>query len=435
MWAIRPRASASSSSVSRSTYHDPPEGVGRLRDAELVLEHLLRAHGQRLGVLGRDRDRLVEARERHRLHTAERRGERLDRRPHDVVLGLLERERRSSRLRVGSQHHRPRIRRAEPVAHHVRPEPAERPVLRDLLEEVHVGVEDPREPRRELVDADSAVDHSGDVGDRVCDREAHLLRGGAARLAHVVPGERDRVEARRGRRRPRDQVGGQPKGRPRRVDVGAAAHVLLEDVVLGRPPDLRGVTPLAPAGDVVHRDQHRRRRVDGHRRRDLVERDAVEQGLHVADGVDRHAHAPDLALRTGVVGVEAHLGREVKRRREAGLALVDQEPEPAVGLGGGAVAGVLSDRPRPAGVHVAVDPARERERPGVAEIAVVVERGVARAGERPVIHRGDPRPRARLRPGRPSSRRARSPSSSGAGPGTPTTGTRARAPARSCPPR
>ncbi len=301
MCSIRRRASASSSSVSRSMYQEPPSGSAAVGDAELVLEHLLRAHGQRLSVLGRDGDRLVEARERHRLHAAERRGERLDRRPHDVVLGLLERERRPGGLRMRPQHHRPRIRRAEPVPHDVRPQPAESAVLGDLLEEVHVRVEDPREPGRELVDADPAIDHRRDVGDRVCDREPHLLRRGAARLAHVVPGQRDRVEPRRSRGRPRDQVGGESKRRPRRVDVGAAAHVLLEDVVLGRAPDLGRVTALPPAGDVVHRDQHRRRRVDGHRGRDLVERDAVEHRLHVSDRVDRHAHASDLTLRPGVV--------------------------------------------------------------------------------------------------------------------------------------
>jgi hypothetical protein len=42
-----------------------------------------------------------------------------------------------------------------------------------------------------------------------------------------------------------------------------------------------------------------RRRVDRHRRRDLVERDAVEQAAHVLDRVDRDADLADLALARG----------------------------------------------------------------------------------------------------------------------------------------
>ena len=69
----------------------------------------------------------------------------------------------------------------------------------------------------------------------------------------------------------------------------------------------------------VEREQHRRGRVDRHRRRDLVERDAVEQHAHVVERVDRDADAADLAARQRVVRVAAHLRRQIERDREAGL--------------------------------------------------------------------------------------------------------------------
>jgi hypothetical protein len=64
------------------------------------------------------------------------------------------------------------------------------------------------------------------------------------------------------------------------------------------------VPPMASAGCRARRARRRseqddRRPVDGHRRRDLVERDAVEQHLHVAQRVDRDAAHPDLAERRG----------------------------------------------------------------------------------------------------------------------------------------
>ena len=52
---------------------------------------------------------------------------------------------------------------------------------------------------------------------------------------------------------------------------------------------------LALADELVEQHQQRRRSVDRHRRRHLVERDAVEQDAHVLDRVDRDADLADLA--------------------------------------------------------------------------------------------------------------------------------------------
>ena len=48
--------------------------------------------------------------------------------------------------------------RAEAVAQLARPDPPRGAVLRDLLEEIEVRVEEEREPRRELVDVEPARD-------------------------------------------------------------------------------------------------------------------------------------------------------------------------------------------------------------------------------------------------------------------------------------
>src|SRR2546421_599413 len=53
---------------------------------------------------------------------------------------------------------------------------------------------------------------------------------------------------------------------------------------------------------------------------------------------------------------------------EPRLALLEQEAVALVRLGGRAEAGVLSHGPAPRPVHLAVDPARERKRTGLAEV-------------------------------------------------------------------
>ena len=123
----------------------------------------------------------------------------------------------------------------------------------------------------------------------------------------------------------------------------------------------------------VEREQDRRGRVDRHRRRDLAERDAREQRLHVLERVDRDALAADLAERARVVRVVAHQRRHVERRREPRLAVLEQVAEALVRLLRRPEAGELPHRPQPAAVHRRVDAARERERARVAEVAVVVD--------------------------------------------------------------
>ena len=83
----------------------------------------------------------------------------------------------------------------------LRPHAPRRAELGDLLEEVVVGVEEERELPGEVVHVQPGVERGPHVGDAVGEREADLLRGGAAGLADVVAGDRDGVPARRPRRR------------------------------------------------------------------------------------------------------------------------------------------------------------------------------------------------------------------------------------------
>src|SRR5581483_1723248 len=175
----------------------------------------------------------------------------------------------------------------------------------------------------------------------------------------------------------------------RREDPLLLRDVLLEDVRLdgAAQPLERDALLLPDAG--VEGEEHRRRPVDRHRRRDLAERDPVEERLHVRERVDRHALAPDLAERARMVRVVAHQGRHVERGREAGLAVLEEVAEPRVRLLRRAEAGELPHRPEPAAVHRRVDAAREGIRPRPAEVAFVVELDVLRRVERLVLDPGD----------------------------------------------
>jgi hypothetical protein len=152
----------------------------------------------------------------------------------------------------------------------------------------------------------------------------------------------------------REEVGRDPHRRPRREDVVSACDVLLEDVVLHRPAELRGLDALLLRDELVEQEQQRGRRVDRHRRRDLAERDASKRSSMSAIESIATPVRPDLSLRARVVGVVPELRRQVERDAQPGLPALEQVAEALVRLLGRAEAGVLPNRPRPAAVHVGV---------------------------------------------------------------------------------
>ena len=127
------------------------ERVGRVRDAAFVRDDLLGAQREGGGGFGGQRPGFVERIGVQRLRAAQHGRQRLQRRAHDVVVGLLRGERTSRRLRVEPQRPRARILRAEALAHHALPDAPRGAVLGDLLEEIVVRVEEKRKPRREIV--------------------------------------------------------------------------------------------------------------------------------------------------------------------------------------------------------------------------------------------------------------------------------------------
>jgi hypothetical protein len=156
--------------------------------------------------------------------------------------------RRSGR---GCGHHQ-RSSCTEALPHDLRPHPAKGTILGDFFEEVVLGVEDPRDAGADVVGTNSTGDAGVNVGDGVSEGEGHLLHGGRAGVADVVAADADRVEAGQFAGAVGHEVRREAQGGTRRVDVGAARDVLLEDVVLSGAGDAILWYALLLADDGVH---------------------------------------------------------------------------------------------------------------------------------------------------------------------------------------
>ena len=127
--------------------------------------------------------------------------------------------------------------------------------------------------------------------------------------------------------------------------------------------------------DRQHRAVHR------HGHAHLVQRDAVEQDLHVLDRVDGHAGLADVAGDARVVAVVAAVRGQVEGHADALPAGGQRLAVEGVAFLGGGKARVLADGPRPHRVHRGLRAAHEGreagQRVGVRQ-ALQVGRGVQR---------------------------------------------------------
>ncbi len=130
--------------------------VGDVGHAGLLRQHLLGPQRDLAGLLAGQGERLVEGVGVQAVGPAEDGGERLDRGPDDVVVGLLRGEGDPGGLGVEPEPLGLVGGRAVAVAQPAGPDPAGRAELRDLLEQVDVRVEEERQPGCEDVDVQTS---------------------------------------------------------------------------------------------------------------------------------------------------------------------------------------------------------------------------------------------------------------------------------------
>ena len=153
----------------------------------------------------------------------------------------------------------------------------------------------------------------------------------------------------------------------------------------------------------VAREHGQHGAVHGHRHRHLVERDLVEQDLHVLDRVDCHARLAHIARHAGVIAVVAPVGGQVKRHAHALPACGQRLAVEGVGLFSGRKACVLANGPRPHRIHGGLGAAqvgfKTRQRVGIRQAGRVfggVQRLDRDAIGRDPIEGADIAPRCRL---------------------------------------
>ena len=201
------------------------------------------------------------------------------------------------------------------------------------------------------------------IGDCIRQGERQFLHSGAASLSDVITRNGNRVPLWNVLGAIRKNIGDDPHRRPWWIHICSTRDVFLQQIVLNRAADFAGWHATLLCNELVHQQQNCRRRVDGHRRRDLVERQVSKQRAHVVERVNGYAHLAHLTSSPRVVAVVSHLGGQVEGTRQPGLSGFEQKLESLVGVGSTAKTCVLTHRPESVTVH------RRINTPGVRRFA------------------------------------------------------------------
>ena len=293
------------------------------------------------------------------LRAAEHGGHGLDGGAHHIVVGVLGGQAPAAGLAMGAQHPALRVLGLEAILHDPTPQQARRAQLGHFQIEVHADRKEERQARRNAVHVQPALRRGAHVLHAVGQREGQFDGLVGARLLHVVAGNRDAVELRHLGGCVRHDVRDHPHRGLGRVDVGVADHELLEDVVLDGAAELSLRDPLFLRGHHIAGQHRQHGAVHGHADRYLVERDAVEQDLHVLDRVDSDSGFADIADHPGVVAVVAPMRRQVEGHAHALAAGGQGLAVEGVAFLGGGEPGVLADGPRTHRVHGGLRAAHE----------------------------------------------------------------------------
>ena len=200
--------------------------------------------------------------------------------------------------------------------------------------------------------SDSCTGIFQSVGQSVC--HFQICRGSG--FMHVISGDADAVEFRHFARCIAEYIGNDAHGSFRRIDIGVTHHVFFEDVVLDGAIEQFWLHALFFRGNYVKGHDRDHCSIHGHGDAHLIQRDFVEENLHIQNAVHGHtgfAHITDYA---GMIGIISTMRGQVKGNGKPFLPHRQVAAIKGVGFFRGGKARVLTDGPGTLHVHAGVRP-------------------------------------------------------------------------------
>ena len=333
--------------------------VDDLADFGFILNVELGVTSQTCGEVGRQCDSFVERVGMQGLGVTESCGHSFHTGTADVVEWILFSKGPAGGLGVSTQSHGFRIFCAEALQD-LCPQYASSTHLCDFHEVVLALIPEEGQTLCEGIDRQACFFAAADVFHAVCQGIADFQIASSAAFLDVVAGNGNGVELRHVFGGVFENITDDTHGHSRRVNVGVTYHEFLQDIVLdGAGKDLLVYALFDTCGN--EECQNRKYgAVHGHGYGHLVQRNAVEEDVHIEHGAYGYACFTNVADYAGVIRIVAAVGRKVECDGQTFLACCQVSLVESVGFFSGGEACVLTDGPWTEYVHGGVWSTEER---------------------------------------------------------------------------
>jgi len=279
--------------------------------------------------------------------------------PHHVVVRILFGEGPTRGLAVGPQHHGLGLLRVE-LAHDAVPQHPTSAHLGNFQVEIHANGPEEGQAAREGIHVQPRIDPSTHIFQTIRQGESQFQSLGRPGFLDVVTGNGNGVELGHVRRRIFENIGDDAHGRLGRINVGIPHHELFQNVVLNGAGQFFLGNALLFRGHDVPRQNGQHGPVHGHGDGNFVQGDAIEEDLHVFDGVDGHPGLTHVPQHPGIIRVIAPVGGQVEGHGHPLTASGQGFAIKSVGFFRRGKTGVLADGPRTHRVHGGLGPPQIR---------------------------------------------------------------------------
>ena len=361
--------------------------IDDLADFGFILDVKLGVTSQTSREVGRQSDCFVECvgmqglgvteRCRHSFHTGTA----------DVVEWILFGEGPAGGLGVGTECHGFRILCAE-AFEDLCPEDTSCTHLCDFHEVVLALIPEEGQTLCESIDRQTCFFAAADVFHTVCQRVTDFQIAGSAAFLNVVARNGNGVELRHVLGGVFENITNDTHGHSRWVNVGVTYHEFLQDIVLnGTCKDLL-VDALFDAGGNEECQDRKNGAVHGHRYGHLVQRDAVEEDVHIKHGAYGYAGFTYVADNARVIRIVAAVGRKVECNGQTLLTCCQVSLIECVGFFCRGEACVLTNGPWAENVHGGVWSTKEWRDTAheVQMIAVIIDIFGIEGSDRDLFH-------------------------------------------------
>ena len=236
---------------------------------------------------------------------------RLDTSTAHIVERVLLCQRPAGSLGVRTQSQRLRILRVE-LLHNLCPQHTCGTHFGNFHKVVRSDGPEERETRCESIDVNTRSRSGTQIFQTVCQGVSQLDVCRSTRFLHVVAGDGDRVELRHFLGSIFKDVRDNLHRECRRVDIGITHHEFLQDIVLDSTSHFFQLGTLLQTCVDVECHNRKYGTVHSHRDGHLVQRNSIEQHLHILQGTDRYTCLTNVTHYTFVVGVVATVSGQVE---------------------------------------------------------------------------------------------------------------------------